>query len=131
MKAPATAITSSSRATGRSLPTALASRERTSYPPRVPTIAPAAPAPAPSARLPPDAPMAAPENAPDRIRNANEGGAFRLGVLGSLSAISSQTAKPERTYGVAAAPRNDSQVLPRCSHPHRAAQLTIAGAIID
>src|SRR5438105_3442655 len=78
-----------------------------------------------------DAPRAAPHNAPITIRPMNGTGAFRLGVFGSLSLINSPIASTLNTYGVAAKPREASQVFSRCSQPSRAAQLTAAGAVME
>src|ERR1035438_7406690 len=75
------------------------------------------------------APIAAPHNAPVTIRAMNPGGAFRLGVLGSLSLISSPIASTLTMYGVAAKLRNASQVFSRWSQPKRAAQLTAASGV--
>src|SRR5260370_3915450 len=61
----------------------------------------------------------------------NAGGASGLGVFGSLSAINSPIASTLKMYGVAAQPRNASQVFARCSQQRRAAQLTTAGAVSE
>jgi hypothetical protein len=61
----------------------------------------------------------------------NPTGDLRLGVFGSLSAISSPIASALKMYGVAAKPRKASQVFSNCSQPRRAAQLTAAGAVIE
>src|SRR5439155_20890460 len=54
----------------------------------------------------------APHTAPVTSRAPKPGGAFRLGVFGSLSATSSASASTLKMYGVAAYPRKASQVLP-------------------
>src|SRR5579864_5363912 len=72
---------------------------------------------------------AAPENAPLTMRTANDGGALRLGVLGSLSFTNSAIASRLKMYGVAEEPRNAAQVLDRSNHLRRAAQLTTVGAV--
>ena len=67
---------------------------------------------------------------PVTMRAPNPGGAFRLGVVGSLSATSSASARAVRIHGVRADPRKARPVDVRLSQPARAAQLTAAGAVM-
>src|SRR5262249_8282355 len=129
--APPIAMASSSRAIGRSLPAAFESRARSSEPPSVPATAPSTPIPSPPIRARPAARTAAPLNPPVTSRAMKPMGALRLGVVGSLSTISSAIAQRLRTYGVAANPRKASGVVSSRSQPRRAAQLTTAGAVIE
>src|SRR6185503_13440099 len=98
--APITATPSSRRAAGRSFPKILARADRAAAPPRVPMTAPIAPPAIPSESEPRDIPMVAPDTEPEMMRKMKDGGAFRLGVEGSLSTISSPRAAMLKIQGV-------------------------------
>jgi hypothetical protein len=95
-----TAITSSSKAAGRSRPNADANLARIVAPPKVPNIAPMTPRTNPNNIDPADAPIVAPVRAPLKIRPMNCGGVFRLGVFGNLSLTNSKSASAVRMIGV-------------------------------
>src|SRR5580693_5053717 len=93
---------------------------------------PAAPRTAPGAGdCPADTPTQAPESAPHTKRAINPTGAVRLGVEGSLSAMSSAIASTVKMATAAVDPMNASRVPARLSQPRCAAQAVIAGAVIE
>src|SRR5580704_11707655 len=123
------AITSSSRAAGKSRPNAAASLARIAAPPRVPNTDPIAPGNIPSHSDPPAAPIVAPVRAPLRSRAMNWGGVFRLGVFGNLSLMISPIARTVRIIGVYLKPMKASGELATARDPLRANQLATAGAV--
>src|SRR5579875_3125237 len=75
--------------------------------------------------------MTAPANAPKAIRATNDGGAVRLGVLGSLSVTSSPTARTLKMATVMGCPTQAAHVPFRLIQCSIAAHATTAGAVSD
>src|SRR5437762_8394554 len=123
------ATASSMNAAGLSLRKAAASLALAAYPPRVPITAPAIPATPPAISQPEDAPSAAPDRAPDRMRAPNPPGALRLGAEGSWSMTSSTNASTVNIPTAQTEPMKASGVPASRSQPRWAAQLTAAGAV--
>src|SRR5208282_3232881 len=94
-------------------------------PPTAPRMAPGA------GDCPADTPTQAPESAPQKNRAISPTGAVRLGVEGSLSAISSAIASTLKIATAAVEPMNASREPARFSQLLRAAQATTAGPVND
>src|ERR1700757_3615960 len=77
------------------------------------------------------APMTAPEKPPMMIRAVNDGTAVRAGVLGSLSVITSPTARTVKAITAMMLAIQDAQVAFRLIHPRKAAHATTAGAVSE
>src|SRR5579863_2973649 len=80
---------------------------------------------------PADTPTQAPDSAPQKNRAINPTGAVRLGVEGSLSAMSSAMASTVKMATAAVDPMNASREPARFSQLRRAAQAATAGAVND
>src|ERR1700757_5153532 len=75
--------------------------------------------------------MTAPAKPPVTMRAANDGAAVRAGVLGSLSATSSPTARTVSTTTVIRLATQDAHVPCRLIQRRKAAQATTVGAVSE
>jgi len=91
---------------------------------------PAAPRTAPKVGVcPADTPTQAPESAPQKNRAISPTGAVRLGVEGSLSAMSSAMANTVKIATAAVDPMNANREPAKFNQFRRAAQAATAGAV--